>query len=505
MMEFHAAITKPESAKTPCLLLGAWDGQKLTEDAKKIDKEIDGLLNRRLKKHELTGADVGQFIVLYDVAGVKAERLVLVKLPESRKANPESIARAFAAALKTLVSQQVTESAMLGVTELAEKGQGYLLARQLLLAADAVTFRTDRLKSKQKAIKRSFNQLTLFSQHESDKSWLKDAVCHAQAITRAVSWTKELANLPGNYCTPSYLAAQAEDMAKRYARTRVTIHQEDQLKAMGMGAFLSVAKGSREPPRLITIEYQGAHESQAPIVLVGKGLTFDAGGISLKPGENMDEMKYDMSGGATVLGVLQAVLDLKLPINLVGVIPATENLPDGNANKPGDIVTSLSGKTIEILNTDAEGRLILCDALTYSEKFKPELVIDIATLTGACVIALGHHTTGLMSNHDPLAAELLAAGRNIGDRAWQLPMGDEYHKQLESPFADLANIGGRPGGAITAACFLSKFTESMKWAHLDIAGTAWTSGKDKGATGRPVPLLCQFLLNRCSLTPKKSS
>jgi leucyl aminopeptidase len=265
-----------------------------------------------------------------------------------------------------------------------------------------------------------------------------------------------------------------------------------------MGALLSVARGSRQPARLVTLEYRGAPAARRPIVLVGKGVTFDAGGISIKPAAGMDEMKFDMSGAASVLGTLSALAEMGAPVNVTGVIPATENLPDGNANKPGDVVTSMSGQTIEILNTDAEGRLILCDALTYCARFKPEVVIDIATLTGACVVALGEHASGLLSNDDALAADLIAAGERSGDRVWRLPLWEEYQKQLDSPFADMANVGGRSAGTITAACFLSRYTTDYRWAHLDIAGTAWTTGKNKGSTGRPVPLLLEYILGRAA-------
>jgi leucyl aminopeptidase len=269
-----------------------------------------------------------------------------------------------------------------------------------------------------------------------------------------------------------------------------------QMEKLGMGALLSVAKGSREAPKLIVAEYKGGKAKEKPVVLVGKGITFDSGGISIKPSASMDEMKYDMCGAASVLGTLTACAELKLPINLVGIIPTCENMPDGAANKPGDIVTSLSGQTIEVLNTDAEGRLILCDALTYSERFDPDSVIDIATLTGACVIALGSHASGVLGNHHPLVHEIINAGKASGDRAWELPMWDEYNEQLKTDFADMANVGGREAGTITAACFLSRFTKKYHWAHMDIAGTAWNSGKNKGATGRPVPLLTQFLIDR---------
>jgi leucyl aminopeptidase len=312
-------------------------------------------------------------------------------------------------------------------------------------------------------------------------------------VGHGVNFARDLGNLPGNICTPLYLAESAESMARDFGFKCQTLDEQG-IAAQGMTSFLSVAKGSDEPPRLIVLEYKGSKDK--PVVLVGKGLTFDAGGISLKPGEGMDEMKYDMCGAAAVLGTFRAVAELGLPVNLVGVIPACENLPSGRANKPGDVIAAMDGQTIEILNTDAEGRLILCDALTYAERFAPQVVVDLATLTGACVIALGHVTHGLFANDDDLAEELLAAADKSGDLAWRLPLFEEYQEQLKSNFADMANIGGRPAGAITAACFLSRFAEKFRWAHLDIAGTAWKSGAAKGATGRPVPLLVEFLAKR---------
>jgi leucyl aminopeptidase len=307
--------------------------------------------------------------------------------------------------------------------------------------------------------------------------------------------TRDLGNLPGNVCTPTYLGETAKKLAKDFDM-KVEVLGLKQLEALKMGSLLSVTRGTAQPPQFIVLQYQGAGAKAAPVVLVGKGVTFDSGGISLKPGEAMDEMKYDMCGAASVLGTLRAVAELGLKLNVVGIIPAVENMPSGTATKPGDIVTSMSGQTIEILNTDAEGRLILCDALTYAERFKPAAVIDIATLTGACIIALGHHNSGLFSKNDELAGELLDASREASDPAWRLPLDDEYQEQLKSNFADIANIGGRPAGSVTAACFLSRFTEAYPWAHLDIAGTAWKSGAAKGATGRPVPLLTQFLIDR---------
>jgi leucyl aminopeptidase len=328
-----------------------------------------------------------------------------------------------------------------------------------------------------------------------DTTTAERAVAQGKAIAAGAKLAKDLGNLPGNVCTPTYLADEAVKLAKEFGM-KSTILEEKDMEELGMGALLSVSRGSRQPAKLIVVEYQGGNKGDAPYVLVGKGLTFDAGGISIKPSANMDEMKYDMCGGASVVGTLRALGELELPINVVGVIPSSENLPDGDANKPGDIVTSMSGQTIEILNTDAEGRLILCDALTYSERFEPAAVVDIATLTGACVVALGEHASGLLGNDDDLAKELLSAGEYAADRAWQLPLWDPYQKQLDSNFADMANIGGRAGGTITAACFLSRYTKAYKWAHLDIAGTAWKSGKAKGSTGRPVGLLTQYLIDR---------
>jgi leucyl aminopeptidase len=330
----------------------------------------------------------------------------------------------------------------------------------------------------------------------SQTTLIETAVAQGQAIAKGKQFTKTLGNLPGNICTPSYLAEQAQQFAKSYKSVSTSILDEKQMEELGMGSLLSVSAGSAEPAKLIVMNYKGGKKDEAPQVLVGKGITFDTGGISLKPGAAMDEMKYDMCGAASVFGTLLAVAELNLPINVVGIIAAAENMPSGVATKPGDIVTTLSGKTVEILNTDAEGRLVLCDALTYAEMFNPAAIIDIATLTGACIIALGHHTSAVLSNQNTLAQQIIKAGDASADAAWQLPMGEQYQEQLKSNFADIANIGGRPAGTITAACFLSRFTEGQRWAHLDIAGTAWVSGNNKGATGRPVPLLTQYLLDR---------
>jgi len=363
-------------------------------------------------------------------------------------------------------------------------------------AIDEALYSFTQLKSEKPETRRPLRKF-IFSVNGRGQLMLgEQAVRQGMAISAGIHLAKDLGNLPGNICTPAYLATQAEVLAKQHPMIKTTVLEENDMEQLSMGSLLSVSRGSREPGKLITIEYRAGDKKQAPIVFVGKGVTFDSGGISLKPGASMDEMKFDMCGAASVIGAINACAELQLPVNIIGIIPTVENMPDGLATRPGDIVKSMSGQTIEILNTDAEGRLILCDALTYAEKFEPDVVIDIATLTGACVVALGEHPAGLLSNHSPLANDLLSAGQTSGDRCWQLPLWDDYQEQLDSNFADIANIGGKSAGTITAACFLSRFTKKYHWAHLDIAGVAWKSGKEKGATGRPVGLLTQYVLDR---------
>jgi leucyl aminopeptidase len=325
------------------------------------------------------------------------------------------------------------------------------------------------------------------------------AIAHGLAVSEGISTCKNVANMPPNICNPVYLAEQAKLLAASYNNVVVELIDEQQMQALAMDSYLAVGRGSANESMMSIIKYNGGTDDTPPIVLVGKGLTFDSGGISLKPGEAMDEMKYDMGGAAGVLGAMHALVELQLPINVIGILAGCENMPSSNAYRPGDILTTMSGQTVEVLNTDAEGRLVLCDALTYVERFNPDVVIDVATLTGACVVALGKHASGLLSSHNPLAHELLNASDQSGDRAWRLPLWDEYQEQLESPFADFTNLGGKAAGTITAACFLARFTKKYHWAHLDIAGTAWRSGgRDKGSTGRPVSMLTQFLLNRAN-------
>jgi len=363
----------------------------------------------------------------------------------------------------------------------------------VLVAMDAV-YRFEQMKSEPTEVRRPLRKLTLSVPQRSDLSAGEAAAARGLAIAHGTDFAKDLGNLPANVCTPRYLAERAQELGKEFPDVKVKILERAEIEALGMGTFLSVTQGSDEPPRFIVLEYEQSGKKQKPLVLVGKGITFDTGGISIKPAGDMDQMKFDMCGAAAVLGSLRTIAELKSKLNVVGLIPACENMPSGRATKPGDIVKSMSGQTVEVLNTDAEGRLILADALTYAERYEPQAVVDVATLTGAMVVALGHVASGVFSNSDPLARALLAAGDDAYDRGWQMPLWDDYQEGLSSNFADFANVSGRAGGSITAACFLSRFTRKYDWAHIDIAGIAWKEGKEKGATGRPVPMLATWLL-----------
>jgi leucyl aminopeptidase len=481
------------------------DGPNLSAFGVKVDEVCDKTLSSLIKRKQLN-ATLEHIDVLFEPYGMKCRQLMIVGLGQAEDLDKAKVRKLFKCVLSHL-SRRKIERVALSLADLTDFGDDDLepvqaeaqLAQLLVESAYAGAYRytetKGKLDRKGKKDKKSLpGHFKLLIEDSTAKGGVQRSVAIGQAIGEGTNLTKMLSNLPGNICTPTYLAKTARDIGKKYAMT-TTVLDEAKMKKLGMGALLSVSKGSREPAKLISLEYMGGEKNQAPIVLVGKGLTFDAGGISIKPAAAMDEMKYDMCGGASVLGVMRALGELKLPINVVGVVASSENLPDGAANKPGDVVTSMKGLTIEILNTDAEGRLILCDALTYVERFKPAAVIDIATLTGACMVALGQQASGLFSNDDELANALLAAGEISGDRAWRLPVWDEYQQQLKSNFADVANIGGRFAGAVTAACFLKRFADDYKWAHLDVAGTAWNSGAQKGATGRPVGLLMQYLLD----------
>jgi leucyl aminopeptidase len=498
-MEFAVKSGTPEKQRTGCLVVGVFEGRRLSPTAKQIDQVTQGAIATILRRGDLDGK-TGQTLLLHHLAGLPAERVLLVGCGKEKEFSDARYIDVTAKTATTL-NQTGASEAMSFLTELDIKGRDIAWKiRQAVEVTEATLYRFDQLKSKPNNAKRPLKRVILAVAKRSDLATGETAVRQGQAIAAGARLARDLGNLPGNICTPTYLANQATDLGRQH-NLRVTVLEEADMHALGMGALLSVARGSRQPPKLIVLEYHGGKEGAAPVALVGKGLTFDAGGISIKPADKMDEMKFDMCGAASVLGALKAAAEMKLPLNIVGVIPSSENLPDGNANKPGDIVTSMSGQTIEILNTDAEGRLILCDALTYTERYNPAAVVDIATLTGACVIALGAQAAGLLANNDQLARELLAAGRYTYDRCWQLPLWDEYQKQLDSNFADMANIGGREAGTITGACFLARYAKKFKWAHLDIAGVAWKGGKEKGSTGRPVSLLTQFLIARAENLP----
>jgi len=475
--------------RADCALVPVLAGKELTAGGKEIDAVHGGRLAKMIRSGDLPAKAGSTLLVQLDG---HLPRALLVSMGEPRECAPRAFTDAVRGGLQAAGQLAADEAiSLLHEAPVAGRDTDWKLRAQVLVGREiAYRFETLKTKRETRPVRPKRVVLPLASGSASGT-----AVAQATAIANGVDMARDLGNLPANHCTPSYLADTARKMARELG-LKAEVLDVRQMQALKMGALLSVARGSEQPPKLIVLRYQGAGAKQPPIALVGKGITFDTGGISLKPAAEMDEMKFDMCGAASVLGAMRTVAELKLRLNLVVVVPTTENMPGGRATKPGDVVASMSGQTVEILNTDAEGRLILCDALTYVQRFKPSTVVDVATLTGACVIALGHHHSGLFSPSDALATELQEAGRDIGDSCWRMPLDEEYQEQLKSPFADMANIGGRPAGSVTAACFLSRFAKGYDWAHLDIAGTAWKSGASKGATGRPVPLLANFLLAR---------
>jgi len=495
-MEFSIKSGNPEKQRSACIIVGIHEPRRMSAAAKTIDTASRKFISTILRRGDLEGK-TGQSLLLHNVPGLLADRVLLIGCGRERDMTDSQYRTIIGNSVRQLNDTGVLE-AVTFLTELNVKNRDYYWKiRQAVETVEASLYQFNDYKTKNKPGRRQLRKLVLTVPTRKELPAGELAIHHGAAVARGVKLTRDLANHPANVCTPSYLAEQARQLGKIGKSIKVHVLDMEEMSRLGMNTLLSVARGSAEPAKFITLEYKGAKKDAKPIVLVGKGVTFDTGGISIKPAAAMDEMKFDMCGAASVMGTLLAASEMELPLNITGIIPATENMPGGKATKPGDIIKSMSGQTVEILNTDAEGRLILCDALTYAERFDPDVVIDIATLTGACVVALGNHASGLLSNHNPLAKDLLQAGETSGDRAWQLPLWEEYNKQLSSPFADMANIGGKEAGTITAACFLSRFTEKFHWAHLDIAGTAWTNGKNKGATGRPVPLLIQYLLDRC--------
>lgn len=497
-MEFSIKAFNAKNAialhKTGCVAVGLFENGKLSSAAKALDDKAS--LTAAIKTGDISGK-AGTTLLLHRASG-SARRVLLVGLGKEGEVSDRNFitaAQAVARVFATLGSHDALVALPLDVVQGRDAGWAQ---RTLVLALRESIYRADALKSKKDENRSGVTKVTL-AVDEKNLAHARKALSQSIALANGMDLSKTLGNLPPNICTPTYLATTAKQLGREF-KLGVEVLDRKQLEALKMGSFLSVTNGSEQPPKFIILKHMGGKAKDAPIVLVGKGITFDTGGISLKPGSGMDEMKYDMCGAASVLGTFRAIAEMQLNLNVIGVIPTCENMPSGRATRPGDIVTSMSGQTIEILNTDAEGRLILCDALTYVERFKPACVVDIATLTGACVTALGHHNTGLFtrhdSAHDALANELLSAGNAANDTAWRMPIEEAYQEQLKSNFADIANIGGPPGGSITAACFLERFTRNYAWAHLDIAGTAWKSGAAKGATGRPVPLLTTFLLER---------
>jgi leucyl aminopeptidase len=494
-MEFMAIVDAKVRQTAGCAVVGIYENGDFGIAARQIDKQLDGLLTKLHGSGDFA-AKLGDTLMLPAPEGSAAARLLLVGLGArtgfGRKQYRKALQATAQALVKTGASDAVVYLTLEPVPELDILYRARFVAE--LFASQA--YKVPDLKTVPKPKARPLASVSVATADARAAKSASEGLRIGTAVGSGQSLARDLANLPPNICTPTYLGNRALQLAKEFSSIKAKSLDESAIKALKMGAFLAVTQGSDEPPRLIVCEYRGAKKNVAPICLIGKGITFDTGGISLKDPPAMDEMKFDMSGGATVLGTLRSVAELKLPINVVAIVAACENMPSGAAVKPSDIVTTMSGQTVEILNTDAEGRLVLCDAITYSRRFKPAAVVDVATLTGACIVALGNHLSGLMSNNEGLAGELESAGLRADDRAWRLPIGEEYVDQLKSNFADIANVGGREGGASTAASFLWKFAKDLVWAHLDVAGTAWLSGAHKGSTGRPVPLLVDFLINR---------
>ncbi|MBB3191448.1 leucyl aminopeptidase [Halomonas cerina] len=495
-MEFPVQTANPIKVETACLVVPVFKDGDLLPAAAKLDDASERLIGQLIERGDFD-AKLGNVQMVPFAPGLNADRLLLVGLGHREKCQEGAFCKAVDAAFTALSALPVDDTAVAFTDVPVPDRDCDWKARMVAEAAHRAVYRFTEFKSEPEPAPQ-LERVTLLVSEGSHAEAAREGARIGDAVGQGINLTRTLGNLPGNICTPRYLAERAERLAADSDGALSTeILDEEALEALGAHSLLSVGRGSAEPSRLIVMQYQGAEEpDEAPHVLVGKGITFDTGGISLKPGEAMDEMKFDMCGAASVFGTVTAVLAIRPKINLVAIVAAAENMPDGRATKPGDIIKTLKGLSVEVLNTDAEGRLVLCDALTYAERFAPASVVDIATLTGAAIIALGHHATGLLANDDDLALDLLDAGESAWDRAWHLPLWDEYQEQLDSNFADLANIGGRPAGTITAACFLSRFAEAFPWAHLDIAGTAWQSGKQKGATGRPVGLLTQYLVDR---------
>ncbi|HKR76148.1 MAG TPA: leucyl aminopeptidase [Rhodanobacter sp.] len=491
-LQFSLTTAAPETADSACVLVGVYEQGVLTSAAARVDGAIGGAIKHQVESGDISGK-AGSTTLIYAPAGIAAKRVLVVGLGTQKGFDAARFQKVATEAARALGRLPLNEAvSYLAEVDVPGRDTAWRV-RTAALAADHAAYRyTATFKPREKSAQPELSALAFAAGDQAEAG-----LAQARGIAEGVRFARELANLPPNICTPAYIAGQAEAFAKAHDQVDCKVLDHIEMEQLGFGSLLAVGRGSANKPKLIALQYHGGSEGTAPYAFVGKGITFDTGGISLKPGPGMEEMKFDMGGAAGVLGAFVAAVKMGLKLNLVCVVPAAENMPDGDSYRPGDVLTSLSGQTIEVLNTDAEGRLILCDALTYTARtFQPQAMVDAATLTGACVIALGKHASGLFSRHDDLAAELLAAGEHTLDRAWRMPLWDDYQVQLDSGFADVANIGGKSAGAITAACFLSRFTEGQRWAHLDIAGTAWDEGRKGLATGRPVALLAQWLLDR---------
>ena len=491
-MKYSINSTSPENLVTDCLIVPVWDRATASDVIKKLDVTCNKGIARILKSGDIQGKP-GDTLMLHTLEGIKAKRILLAGCGKQGSLDAKNYRKIILACLQALAKSNVSSTHFLLSSLTITDRDSQWAVSNLVQEIEKNLYRYDHTRSK-KAKAPSLKSVSIGLPEGKTRKTIHAAISLGNALGNGINIARELGNLPGNVCTPTYLAQECKKLSARYDSVKTQVLSEKQMQRMGMGSLLSVSHGSIQEAKLIVMQHMGSPKANSkPHVLVGKGITFDSGGISLKPGAAMDEMKFDMCGAASVVGTMAAVAELKLPINVVGIIPSAENMPGSRATKPGDVVTSMSGKTIEVLNTDAEGRLVLCDALTYAERFKPKSVIDIATLTGAAVATFGNLITALLSNNQELADSLLECGQQSLDPAWQLPLWDEYQPLLNSKFADIANIGGPRAGTITAACFLSRFAKKYHWAHLDIAGSAWKSGIEKAATGRPVALLVEYL------------
>ncbi len=494
-MQFEVWAKGLATLNVDCVVLGVFENGELGEEAHGVDSESDGYLKKLLARGDFSGR-AGETLLLTEIPGITASRALLTGLGAKKSFGRKSWRRSLGSAITAISKTRIASIALALDRPPAKELDDYYFGRAIAEIVGSTLYRVNDLKTNKKPKPPALQKVLAGPVRKAAADEAERGLEHGQAVSSAANLQRDLANLPANVCTPTYLADQARALAKQYTSLRVQVLDEAGIKKEKMGCLLAVAQGSHQAPRFIVLEHRAGKSDGSPVVLVGKGVTFDTGGISLKDPGGMDEMKFDMSGAAAVMASMSLVSKLRLPIRVVGLIAAVENMPSGHAVKPGDIVTSAAGMTVEILNTDAEGRLILCDAIHYARRFNPAAVVDIATLTGACVIALGHHHSAAMGNDEELVRELVEAGLRADDRAWHMPLTEEYGDQLKSNFADFANVGGREGGAITAAAFLGKFTQGLKWAHLDVAGTAYQGGAQKGSTGRPTPLLADFLIHR---------